>query len=241
MHIAIVEDETEAAEKLSGFIAQFSEEKKTSFEVDRFSDGSEFLEKYSPVYDVVFMDIEMPHMNGMDTAKELRSIDGNVVLIFVTNMSKYAVKGYLVDALGYMVKPITYFQFFAQMEKACAHVAAKQGRKISLKLVDGMKAISTNEILYIESIGHKLVYHTLKEKIEVYGTMTDAEKEINSGSRTFFNCHRSLLVNMNFVSSIDKNGVTVGREVLPVSRLRYKEFLDEFCNFMSRNNAGGGV
>lgn len=239
MYIAIVEDENDAAEKLSGFIARFFEKKNLSFKLDRFSDGSEFLEKYRPVYDVVFMDIEMPHMNGMDAAKELRTIDCNVVLIFVTNMSKYAVKGYLVDALGYMVKPITYFQFLAQMEKACVHVALKQGRKISLKLVDGMKALSTNEILYIESIGHKLVYHTFKEEFNVYRTMNEAERELNVGCKTFFYCHRSILVNMNFVTAIDKNGVTVGGVLLPVSRLRYKEFIDDFCNFMSRNHSGG--
>ena len=93
MRIAIVEDEAEQRELLRSYILQYAEETRRSFEVVTFSNGVDLLEGYTPQYDIILLDIEMPGLNGMEAAERLRLVDGDVVLMFVTNMAQYAING----------------------------------------------------------------------------------------------------------------------------------------------------
>ena len=110
-NIAIVEDEDAAAEVLQGHIEQYAQRNGQEFQICRFHDAVEFLKDYRPLYSVVFMDIQMPHRDGMSAAEELRSVDKTVSLIFITNLVQYAQKGYEVDAIAYLLKPVSYFDF----------------------------------------------------------------------------------------------------------------------------------
>ncbi len=122
IHIAIVEDEADERNKLSGFLKRYSEENHVDFRVSEFGDAEEFLTGYSAAYDMVFMDIQMPFMDGMTAAERLRKVDPSVVLVFVTNMSNLAVRGYSVDASDFVVKPVTYPSFSAMMTKSIRSV-----------------------------------------------------------------------------------------------------------------------
>ena len=103
---AIVEDNEAAAEKLAGFLERYANENNEVFEIIKFHDALDFLDGYRTVYDAVFMDIEMPGIDGMEAAHRLRRLDQKVILVFVTNMASYAVKGYEVNATDYIVKPV---------------------------------------------------------------------------------------------------------------------------------------
>ena len=110
-NIAIVEDEDAAASVLKGYIEKYAAKSGQQFHIERFTNGVDFLKDYQSIYSVVFMDIQMPQRDGMSTAFDLRELDKTVSIIFVTNLSQYAQKGYEVDAVSYLMKPVTYYDF----------------------------------------------------------------------------------------------------------------------------------
>ena len=109
--VAIVEDSIKDFTLLKSYLEQYEKENNIEFNIQCFENGIRFLDKFSANYDIIFMDIDMPYMNGLEVSKKIREIDKTVVLIFVTNLSQYAVNGYEVEALDYIVKPISYFNF----------------------------------------------------------------------------------------------------------------------------------
>ena len=110
-HIAIVEDEKEFSTQLEKYLEQYQEENNVRFKVSVFQDGAEILEDYKKIYDVILLDIEMPRLNGMDAAEQIREMDTEVTLMFITNMASYAINGYAVGALDFVMKPINYYTF----------------------------------------------------------------------------------------------------------------------------------
>lgn len=116
--IAIIEDDENYAKLLEQHINTFAQSSDTRFRVSVFQSGISFFYKTSELFNIIFLDIEMPTLNGIETAKKIRETDSNVTIIFVTNMAKYAISGYEVDAMDFMVKPIDYFNFKVKFEKA---------------------------------------------------------------------------------------------------------------------------
>ena len=106
--IAIVEDEEAYAKQLTEYIEQYQQESGKRFRVIRFTDGDEIVEKYTGEYDIILMDIQMQFMDGMTAAEEIRKFDTKVVIMFITNMTNYAIRGYEVDAMDYVLKPVTW-------------------------------------------------------------------------------------------------------------------------------------
>ena len=126
-NIAIVEDEKEERDRIRGYIDRFCKERAVSCHVDVFSDGSSFLASYAGGYDLVFMDIELGDENGFDAATKLRSMDEDVIIIFVTNLARYAVKGYEISALDFIVKPMTYETFVLKMNRVIEKLKLSDG------------------------------------------------------------------------------------------------------------------
>ena len=127
IRVAIVEDEAEIREQLMGYVQRYTRQYGTAFEVKTFADGLEILEDYRPAYDLILLDIEMKHLDGMETARRIRELDPEVMLVFITNMAQYAIKGYAVGALDYVLKPVPYFAFSQQLQKAVNQLAAAPG------------------------------------------------------------------------------------------------------------------
>ena len=115
--VAIVEDDRVASDTLKEYIERFAAEKNEKIEAEVFEDGLKFIGGYKPVYDIVFMDVVMPGINGIETAKKLREIDNGVVLVFITSMAQYAINGYEVDAADFLLKPVSYFTFSLKLAK----------------------------------------------------------------------------------------------------------------------------
>jgi len=111
LYVSIVEDEREAAALLKSYLERFSCEKGLELHISLFEDGEDILKNYPQKLDILFMDIRLKTMDGLSTAARIREFDSNVILIFVTNMQQLAVRGYEVDALDFMVKPIQYQAF----------------------------------------------------------------------------------------------------------------------------------
>lgn len=144
-NIALVEDEPEAADVLAAFIARYADEKGLELAVTRFGNAMDF-EMTHQHFDLVFMDIQMPGINGMEAAQLMRTYDSETPIIFVTNLAQYAVKGYEVDALDFIVKPVTYFNFRMRMDKAMRRIRRNASRSIAIGTRDGMRVVALSDM-----------------------------------------------------------------------------------------------
>lgn len=111
LSLAVVDDEQSSIDLLCSYLSRFCRANQMEHTVKTFQSGGAFLWSYSPVYDVIFLDIELGSANGMDIARQIRKTDENTIIIFVTQLAQYAVEGYQVDALDFMVKPLEYYSF----------------------------------------------------------------------------------------------------------------------------------
>ncbi len=129
MNIAIVEDTDADAENLESCINRYMKENNLCCTVKRFKDGMDFLDKYSSIYDLIFMDVDMPYKNGINVSAKLREIDEAVTLVFVTRLKQYAIDGYSVDASDFLLKPIVYDVFAFHFKRVLKLQEIRSGRK----------------------------------------------------------------------------------------------------------------
>lgn len=230
-NIAIVEDENSAASLLTDYIEKYAQKTGQEFHVDRYTNGVDFLKDYQGAYAVVFMDIQMPHRNGMSVAFELREMDKTVSIIFVTNLSQYAQKGYEVDAVGYLMKPVTYYDFALKFRKALDMYAMNEEQKVTINIAGGFCRISTDRLMYVEVVKHRLYYHLVDDVIEVTGVLSKVEEELKQYG--FMRCNQCFLVNPKFVVSVKGYDVQVGNETLSISRPRKNAFMEELTTWLA--------
>lgn len=231
-NIALVEDEPEAADVLASFIARYADEKGLELVVTRFGNAMDF-EMTHQHFDLVFMDIQMPGINGMEAAQLMRTYDSETPIIFVTNLAQYAVKGYEVDALDFIVKPVTYFNFRMRMDKAMRRIRRNGSRSIAIGTRDGMRVVALSDIEYVEVSKHDLSYHLVGEgePLVVYGSLVAFEQEVEGGP--FVRISNSCLVNMNRVRAVRGGELVMhGGEVLYFSRSRKREAVATITGFL---------
>lgn len=234
LNVAIVEDDDAAAAKLQACLDQYTGTDGVRFNATRFVEATSFLEGYKPSYDLVFMDIEMPNMNGMEAARRLREVDEQVVLIFVTNMAQFAAKGYEVDALDYIVKPFSYPDFERKLKRAvrlCEHesdaiVVSQQGGTVRLLL---------REIEYLEVRGHNLILHAESGVVHGSGTLAEAQERL--GDKGFLRCAKAFLVNARHIREVRGSTLLMadGTE-LPIGRAFRKTFMEGLTRAMGVGN-----
>ena len=228
-NIAVVEDEDMAADLLISYIQRYSQLSGEKFNVSRFTNAADFLENYRAIYAVVFMDIQMPKMNGMDGAMELRKLDKTVSIIFITNLVQYSQKGYEVDAVSFLVKPVSYFDFSLKFRKALNIYVMNEERSITIKYRGGLCRISTDKLMYVEIIAHRLYYHLIDDDIDITGVLSEVEKELSEYG--FLRRNSCYLVNPKFVVAVKGSEVQVGNRTLQISRPRRAAFLAELANW----------
>lgn len=233
--IAVVEDEAEQAELLNRYLVKYAGENGAVFEVKIFSNAVTFLENYSADYDIVFMDIKMPYMDGMTAAHKLRELDSKVLLYFITSLTQYAVQGYEVDALNYIIKPVKYEEFALKFKKAMTKLQDKKTLELLVPVTGGIKKLLPQDIYYVEVRGHYCKYHTTSGEYEHYRPIKEIEKQL--APYNFVRCNNCYLVNLYYVTSIKKLTVTVGKEELQISHPRAKEFTRRFLQYMEEGGA----
>lgn len=231
IHIAVVEDEQAYVEQLTEYIARFQEEFSQEMKVTVFSDGDEIAEDYRADYDIILMDIQMRFMDGMTAAEKIRELDRDVVIMFITNMTSYAVKGYEVDALDYIVKPVEYFSFSRKLLRAMERVRKREESYLMIPVESGVQKLAVGEIYYVESFGHQLIYVTKKGRFSSRGVMKQAEEQL--APKGFFRSGKSYLVNMKYVEGISEGCCLIHGEKLQISRQKRKEFMEVLLNYMS--------
>ena len=230
IRIAIVEDEAAVREQLTGYVQRYTRQYGTTFEVTEFSDGVEILDEYRPVYDIVFLDVEMKHLDGMETAQRIRALDKDVVLIFITNMAQYAIKGYAVGALDYVLKPVPYFAFSQQLQKAVTRIEKRTRHYLAVPVDGGLRRLDASAIYYLESEGHRVHFYTEEGDFSSPGSLKTFEEKLSA--RPFARCNSGYLVNLAQVRSVQQNMVEVGPYELQVSRPKRKTFLAALTDYI---------
>lgn len=235
MRIAIVEDEQSFADELSEYITRFSQEYQIEVQCQYFKSSIAFLSSYQPVWDLLLLDIEMPNMNGMALAHKLREYDQNVLLIFITKVAKYAMAGYEVAALDYVLKPVNYYAFSMKLRRVLSLLETKQNTHIVIQGKGFVRKISVETLRYIEVFGHTISYHTPQGIISSTGAKSIRELESNLSSDGFCKCNQCYLINLRYVQSVEKNTVVLtDGECLNISRNRKKPFMQALLAFWGR-------
>ena len=232
--IAVVEDEQQYRDEVCQYIEQYATEHQLKFDVTTYTDGQEIVDDVQKHYDIIFFDIEMTQLNGMDAAKVIRERDVNVVMVFITNMAQYAIEGYEVGALDFVLKPIDYYGFSFRLARALGRVQKKQGNlEFAINTPGGIKKLNSNDIYYIEIENRFLVYHTAEGDFSQRGTLQSAEEMFQNYH--FVKCNHWYLVNLKYVTEIEENIVHVAGSRLEISRRNRAHFLKEVTEYI-----GGG-
>ena len=229
-HIAVVEDEKICSVQVQQFLDQYQEENNVRFKVTVFEAATQILESYEPLYDMILMDIDMPGINGTDAADQIRQTDQDVVIVFITNIASFAIRGYEVGAMDFVVKPITYYNFSTRLARALKRSRSREPRQIILTLADGVKKLEVGQIYYVEVQNRMLHYYTQEGVFAVRGTMQSVQQMLEAYS--FAKCNHWYMVNLRHVSEVKKNTVVVGEYELEISRRNRTPFLKALTEYV---------
>lgn len=235
IRIALVEDEPSYVDTLREFLARYERERGERLRVSVFSDGDEIALGYRSDYDVILMDIEMRFMDGMTAAEEIRRRDPEVVIIFITNSPQYAIKGYAVGALDYVLKPVSYFAFSVKLGKALGVLSSRVQHSLIVPSEGGIRKVPAEDVYYIEVADHRLHIHARDGDYTMLGTLREMEEQLEG--LHFTRCNKCYLINLRHVVHLKGGTVTLsGGQELQVSRPRKKEFQMAVMNYYG----GGG-
>lgn len=230
--VIIVEDDKDAAAVLEEYLARYGEAKGVNFDVRKYNNVSLFLANYNNSADLILMDIELPDGDGMNAIAKLRERDGEVAVIFVTNMSQYAVKGYEVRALDFIVKPVSYGNFSVKLAGAISVIRSRAGKDIWISNKEGKTCIRSTRIKYIEVNKHVLVYHTLDGDYTQSGVLSNVQSELEG--EPFSLCNRCYLVNLRYVTAVKQFDVFLGEQKLQISRPKRVTFMRDLNNYLAK-------
>ena len=239
VRIALIEDESDAMNTVKEYLEKYSSEAGTEYRMSWYTDPREFLAEYTAnAFDLVFMDIKLPGMNGMTAAQKLRSIDSSVVLVFITNMAQFAIKGYEVDATDFMVKTLSYHDFSLKFARVLKKIKNNRDVTIAVTGKGTVKYIPAKEVVYVEVVKHQLYYHSPEGVYEVRGTMKKAEEDL--GRLGFARCNNYCLVNLRYVTGVVGFDLTVSlggnsHETLVISHPRKKDFVKALNEYLGEN------
>ena len=231
--IAIVEDGDKEAAALPRCVERYEKENCARFSYVRFSDAMSFLE-YREAVDIVFMDIMLPNISGIEAARQLRKFNDTTIIIFVTNMAQFAIQSYEVDAFDYVLKPVTYERVTKKLDKALAMISAHTDKVLVISQPNGFAQIPSESVYYIEVRGHKLSYHTDKGKLTEHGSLGELENTLRD--MNFLRCNSCYLVNPKYISSVTGMMVKmVNGDELKISQPKRKSFIDSLTRWMRQS------
>ena len=229
--IAIVENSESDISLLTDYLNRYIKDSSNEIVYDVYTDGAMLVERRDKSYNIIIMDIEMPIMDGMKAAEEIRKTDDEVIIMFITNMAQYAIKGYEVGALDYLLKPVSYFALSQRLDKAILRSRKTAAQYINVRVNRGMQKINVADIKYIESRKHLLVYHTSDEEFITNGTIKNTEAALQN--MNFAKANNGCLINLRHVDATREGCVIVGKEQIPLSRSRKASFEEALANYIS--------
>lgn len=227
--LAICDDEETMVSDLKDRITGYLKMQSCQFEIDSFQDARSLLQKDTH-YDIIFLDIQMNGISGMEAAQKMRKAGKNSFLVFVTISPEYVYDAFEVEASDYILKPISPRRFSRTMDRILHYISEQKNRCLSIQKGSYCKIVRFDDILYCEIINRIIYVHTKNEVIDYYCKIKELEKQLDP---CFFRCHRSYLVNLRFVNSCEKGMAHLeNSEQIPISRLKQQEFLSAVLLYM---------
>jgi len=220
--IAIVEDRPNDAERLQVALSQYAQDKQIEISCTVWESAEAFLDQYKHQYEIIFMDIRLPGMDGMRAARHLREMDHTVLLVFLTTLAQYAVEGYEVEAIDYIIKPITYASLRLKMPRLLRRCSVEE-QEIIIQSSEQSIKLRPSELMYVEIFDHHMQFMTQNGVIRSYGTLKEVEDAL---PENFFRVNNQTIVNLRFVKNVDKENVILDDREFPLSRRRRKGFLE---------------
>ena len=227
--IALVDDDNADARVTASMIDRYFDGDASRYAVTRFADGDSLLRDYKASFDLMFLDVEMPGTDGVTVARRLRVVDDQTVLVFTTKMAQYAVEGYDVDAIGYLLKPLNYYAFSIKMRKAEDIVARRRSVTVPLTVGSETVFVPSADIRYVEVLDHALLYHTGEGIRKVWASLKDAAETLEPVG--FVPVSRYCLVNLEWVRAVHGDDVDVDGERVRVSRSRRKSLMQALAAY----------
>ena len=233
MKIAICEDNKESIVLLKDHISRFDTK---NAKVDVYNNGESLIDKYSAsghIYDVVFMDMEMGNMNGIETANAIREYDDHVIIVFVTSHTKYMRESFQCLPFRYLLKPVSFDEFNEVFSKICEKLAKKR-RVFNFTDNKTMVRLMCDDIVYCESQGHLVWIHTKEKVYKVRKSINDLHKALDT--ELFVRTHKSFLINLRHIKELKENNIEMHycNNLIPISRSYRKTVVDKFTCFIEK-------
>jgi len=224
--IAICDDENLFTEELKELISGYMMEKDLIFEIDTYNSGEALVELGVGVvrYTIVFLDINMERIDGIKTAEMIRKVSREVFIVFVTAYVDYSLEGYRLDVVRYLLKGDANFR--ATVNECMDAIINKLNysiRKKEFRFIEGIKEISLERLLYVESNLHKLAFYVMEDDMKIYtmyGTLNTLESEL--AENNFIRIHQSYLVNIKYIKNVVRyKAILVNGDELAIPKARY--------------------
>lgn len=228
IRIAIAEDDPQCFAQLERYVSDYGKETGRAFHITHYDNGEDLVERYQPEFDLILLDVDMPFVDGMTAAGHIRKIDPEVVIVFVTNLAQYAIQGYSVNALDYILKPVTYFSFAQRLGRALQYVKKREDSCLIVSVKGGTVKLEVDGIFYIERLGRQLMFHTRSGIHASTATLQQVEEALEG--RGFARCNKGYLVNLAYVDGIQDGCAVVRGNKLLISRGRRGPFLEALAD-----------
>lgn len=218
--IAICDDSNTDLESIAGMVRRWAEVAGHIVQVSEFPSAESFLFQYADDknYDILLLDVEMRDISGIELAKRVRAERGRAEIVFITSHFEFIAEGYEVDALHYLVKPVSEEKLSEVLDRAAARLAMEPP-SVVINCDGGTVKLLEEDILYVESFAHYIEIHTRTDVFRLKESITVFEDKL---SAVFYRAHRSYLVNLKAVQRISRASVTLtGGAEIPLSRGKY--------------------
>ncbi|MGL4877296.1 LytR/AlgR family response regulator transcription factor [Paraclostridium dentum] len=218
--LGICDDEKHYRSIIRKYLEEILKSNVQSYEIHEFTSGEELLENYPNNLDILILDIQMDSIDGMNTARRIRTFDSNVEIIFMTSYSEFMQEGYEVRAYRYLLKPIDFDKLNKHIIPCVKELKRRNSNYLTINTKNYIDRIKIDSILYIETQRPNLLIYTNKKVHSVRMSMRKIEGILEEYS--FYRCHNSFLVNLKEIESMDGEYIFINDMKIPVSRYRTK-------------------
>ncbi len=234
LKIGVVEDNIAEMKPLLEFLDGYFRNKGIEQNTASFTSSESFLSNNNFDYDILFLDIELPGMNGMDLARAYREKNKKTVIVFVTNMAQYAINGYEVEAYDFIVKPIKPGILNIKLDRILEKLSLSSNDKVVISIDRRPTVFVYDSIMFIETSNHNITINTSDGKVyKARASLSSLEKDFVAHG--FYRISSYALVNLKYVTGIDHDDVMIKDNAIRVSRPKKKDFMLALSNYLGRN------